>query len=227
MVAGLQEPGHGPVRRVYPQAKFLCLYRHPMDVIASGLEACPWGLNGYGFDPYIADTPGNSVLALARFWANNAGAVLAVEEKFPDRCHRLRYEDLVADPEQAAPARHPGLVAGRARAPERARLDGRAAAGPRPAAGTGSRPRAADDHLVLRLFRRGSRPAGPRRGRGPGLHDGNRHPAAVRGRRRLVGQGRGQARGVDVTTGRLLGPGPGVGAAHRAARGRRRSAPVV
>jgi hypothetical protein len=88
--------------RVYPRAKFLCLYRHPMDVVASGLEACPWGLNGYGFDPYIADTPGNSVLALARFWADNAGAVLAVEEKFPDRCHRLRYEDLVADPEQAA-----------------------------------------------------------------------------------------------------------------------------
>jgi hypothetical protein len=88
--------------RVYPRAKFLCLYRHPMDVIASGLEACPWGLNGYGFDPYIADTPGNSVLALARFWADNAGAVLAVEERYPDRCHRLRYEDLVADPEQTA-----------------------------------------------------------------------------------------------------------------------------
>ena len=32
--------------RVYPQAKFLCLYRHPMGVIASGIEACPWGLNG-------------------------------------------------------------------------------------------------------------------------------------------------------------------------------------
>lgn len=27
--------------RVYPQARFVCLYRHPMDVIASGIEACP------------------------------------------------------------------------------------------------------------------------------------------------------------------------------------------
>jgi hypothetical protein len=88
--------------RVYPQARFLCLYRHPMDVIASGIEACPWGLNGYGFDPYIAETPGNAVLALARFWADNAGTVLAVEERFPEHCHRLRYEDLVGDPEQAA-----------------------------------------------------------------------------------------------------------------------------
>ena len=61
--------------RVYPEAKFLCLYRHPMDVIASGIEACPWGLNGYGFDSYIAATPGNVVWALARFWADGASAI--------------------------------------------------------------------------------------------------------------------------------------------------------
>ncbi len=88
--------------RVYPEARFLCLYRHPMDVIASGMEACPWGLNGYGFDPYIAMTPGNAVLALARFWADNAATTLAAEEQFPDRCLRVRYEDLVTDPEGVA-----------------------------------------------------------------------------------------------------------------------------
>jgi hypothetical protein len=88
--------------RIYPGAQFLCLYRHPMDVIASGIEACPWGLNGYGFDPYIAGTPGNSVLALARFWTENVSMVLAVEEQFPASCHRIRYEDLVADPEAEA-----------------------------------------------------------------------------------------------------------------------------
>jgi len=88
--------------RVYPEARFLCLYRHPMDVIASGIEACPWGLNGYGFDPYIAMNPGNAVLALARFWADNAGTTLAVEEQFPDRCLRVRYEDLVTDTENVA-----------------------------------------------------------------------------------------------------------------------------
>lgn len=88
--------------RLYPQAQFLCLYRHPMDVIASGMEACPFGLNGYGFDPYIATTPGNAVLALARFWADNTASTLAVEERFGDRCLRLRYEDLVADPEKTA-----------------------------------------------------------------------------------------------------------------------------
>jgi hypothetical protein len=88
--------------RVYPKAQFICLYRHPMDVIASGLEACPWGLSGYGFDPYIASTPGNEVLALARFWADNAATTLAAEERFPDQSLRVRYEDLVADPEETA-----------------------------------------------------------------------------------------------------------------------------
>lgn len=88
--------------RVFPDARFLCLYRHPMDVIASGLEACPWGLNGYGFDPYIATTPGNEVLALARFWADHAAETLAAEERFADRCMRVRYEDLVTRPEETA-----------------------------------------------------------------------------------------------------------------------------
>lgn len=88
--------------RVYPQATFLCLYRHPMDVIASGIEACPWGLAGFGFDRYIAETPGNAVLALARYWADNAETILRIEEQFPAYCHRVRYEDLVADPEQTA-----------------------------------------------------------------------------------------------------------------------------
>ena len=88
--------------RVYPGARFICLFRHPMDMISSGLEACPWGLNGYGFDRYIADSPGNAVMALARYWLDGAAAIAAVEEKHPGSCHRVRYEDMVADPERAA-----------------------------------------------------------------------------------------------------------------------------
>ena len=85
--------------QIYPGARFLCLYRHPMDVIRSGLDACPFGLNGYGFEQYIAGSPGNAVLALARYWLDNATLITEVEEANPDRCHRVRYEDLVEDPE--------------------------------------------------------------------------------------------------------------------------------
>jgi hypothetical protein len=85
--------------QIYPGARFVCVYRHPMDVIRSGLDACPWGLNGYGFDQYIVGSPGNAVLALARYWLDNATLIAGVEDRYPDRCHRVRYEDLVEDPE--------------------------------------------------------------------------------------------------------------------------------
>ena len=90
------------LRAVFPGAKFLCLYRHPMDVIASGIEACPWGLNGFGFDAYADSSPRNSVKALAQFWAENAAMILAAEERLGHRGYRVRYEDLVADPETVA-----------------------------------------------------------------------------------------------------------------------------
>lgn len=85
--------------QIYPRARFVCLYRHPMDMIRSGLEACPFGLNGYGFDPYIAGSPGNAVQALARYWLENATLIAEVEQAHPAMCHRVRYEDLVEDPE--------------------------------------------------------------------------------------------------------------------------------
>jgi hypothetical protein len=121
---------HVPVlREVFPGARFLCLYRHPMDVIASGIEACPWGLSGFGFDGYAAGSPGNAVKALAQFWADNAAQILAAEEQLGERAYRVRYEDLVADPEGvsdgifrflgARPA--PGISAA-CFAPERERL---------------------------------------------------------------------------------------------------------
>jgi len=87
------------LRQIYPRARFLCLYRHPMDVIRSGLEACPFGLTGYGFDQYIVGSPGNAVLALARYWLDNATVIAQMEEAYPKQCHRVRYEDLVEDPE--------------------------------------------------------------------------------------------------------------------------------
>ena len=89
----------GLISQVWPGSRFICLYRHPMDVISSGLEASPWGLTGYGFSSYVSSPPDNNVAALARYWLDQTTAVLAAEERFEDRCLPLRYEDLVTDPE--------------------------------------------------------------------------------------------------------------------------------
>jgi protein-tyrosine sulfotransferase len=87
---------------LYPQAQFVCLYRHCLDVVVSAIEATPWGLNGYGFDSYVAGTPGNSVLAAARCWLDQTSAIIDFQDKHPDRCHGIRYEDMVTRPEEIA-----------------------------------------------------------------------------------------------------------------------------
>ncbi len=90
--------------RLYPDAKFICLYRHCMDVIASGAEACPWGLHRFGFDGFAAHNPGNSVTAIGSYWLTTVQSIMTFEESHPAMCHRVRYEDLVTAPEQTAAA---------------------------------------------------------------------------------------------------------------------------
>jgi hypothetical protein len=84
---------------LFPGTKFICLYRHCLDVIDSALEACPFGLRGYGMDPYAAAHPGNSVAAVADYWVTHTRAIVEFEKQHRDACLRLRYEDLVEDPE--------------------------------------------------------------------------------------------------------------------------------
>jgi protein-tyrosine sulfotransferase len=87
---------------LYPRAKYICLYRHCMDMIASSLEACPWGVAGYGFDPYVSNSPGNNAAALAHYWADQTTAIIEFEQSHPESCFRVYYEQLTADPESVA-----------------------------------------------------------------------------------------------------------------------------
>lgn len=87
---------------LYPDAKFICLYRHCMDMIASAVETCPWGLHRYGLDPYVAQHPGNSVAAVGSYWMATSSSIMNFEESHPESCHRIRYEDLVTAPEETA-----------------------------------------------------------------------------------------------------------------------------
>jgi hypothetical protein len=89
---------------LYPEARFICLYRHCMDVIASGVEATPWGLHRFGFDSFGARYPGNSVTAVGSYWLATVRSIMAFEESRPGACHRVRYEDLVTAPEKTAAA---------------------------------------------------------------------------------------------------------------------------
>lgn len=86
--------------QVYPDAKFILLTRHVMDVVASGVEICPWGLHRFGYDPFVPQYPGNSVAAITAYWVSVMQSCRAFEDQHPDMCHRVRYEDLVTAPEE-------------------------------------------------------------------------------------------------------------------------------
>jgi protein-tyrosine sulfotransferase len=92
------------IAQAYPKAKFICLYRHCMDVIASGVEACPWGVSRFGFDQFVAQYPGNNVAAIGAYWMSCAQTIGKFEEENPSSCHRVRYEDLVTAPEETVAA---------------------------------------------------------------------------------------------------------------------------
>ncbi len=97
---------------VWPEARFVLLHRHCMDMVLSGLEASPWGLAEYGFGTVAQRSPTDTVVALAAYWADRTARMVAFERRLPERCLRLRYEDLVADPDGVVPAvlAHLGLA---------------------------------------------------------------------------------------------------------------------
>ena len=86
----------------YPKTKFLCLYRHCLDVIDSGIEVTPWGLSSFGFRPFGQRHPGNDVAAIAEYWLTMTSRTLEFEQAHPEICHRVYYEDLVGAPEDVA-----------------------------------------------------------------------------------------------------------------------------
>jgi len=89
----------GLLRRLWPAGQFICLHRHIMDFIASAIEACPWGFNGYGFAPYVSASPNNFVVALARYWIDRTRHMIDLETESPELTCSIRYEDLVAHPD--------------------------------------------------------------------------------------------------------------------------------
>ncbi len=84
---------------IFPNARFICLYRHCMDVIASILDASPFGLVAFGIEPFVSHQHYNYVLGLAEYWLAKAQMSLDLEKDYPEQCIRVKYEDLVMKPE--------------------------------------------------------------------------------------------------------------------------------
>jgi protein-tyrosine sulfotransferase len=88
------------IAEVFPDAQFICLFRDCADTVASIREACDWGYGGFGVEPYARTYAHNMVMAFCMYWADRASALREFEDRHANRCYRVRYEDLVARPEE-------------------------------------------------------------------------------------------------------------------------------
>jgi hypothetical protein len=87
---------------LFPEARYLCLYRNCMDVVHSCLK-----FNTLGFmpelAPYVRGNPEDLVAAMAENWLEKNARMAAFEAAHPSQCFRIRYEALVSDPEAVIP----------------------------------------------------------------------------------------------------------------------------
>lgn len=87
------------LQRLFPEARYVLLFRHVMDTVASGIEASPWGFQAYGYLPFVQRSPDNFVAALVNYWLSHVEGAVRWQEQHSELCHRVRYEDLVTNPE--------------------------------------------------------------------------------------------------------------------------------
>ncbi|HEV7519331.1 MAG TPA: sulfotransferase [Thermoanaerobaculia bacterium] len=80
---------------LFPRAKHICLHRHCLDVVASALQLA-WRISA--IQRFIYSSSGHAVTGTIRWWCEMTRTMLEFERTHPDRCCRLRYEDLVEDP---------------------------------------------------------------------------------------------------------------------------------
>jgi len=80
--------------RLYPETRFLCLYRACPGVIRAVLDASPWGITDLTFAPFTSKYPANTAAALTAYWITATAPLLDFEREHPQACLRVRFEDL-------------------------------------------------------------------------------------------------------------------------------------
>ncbi|HKR22619.1 MAG TPA: sulfotransferase [Pyrinomonadaceae bacterium] len=88
---------------VFPDARYICLYRNCMDVVHSSIECSRWGFIPE-LAPYVQKRPDNIVAAMVESWIEKTKILLEFEQAHASQCFRIKYETLVAAPSQTLSA---------------------------------------------------------------------------------------------------------------------------
>jgi hypothetical protein len=91
------------LRDVFPDARYICLYRNCMDVVHSSIECSRLGFMPE-LAPYVQKRPDNIVAAMVESWIEKTTTLHEFEQAHSSQCFRIKYETLVADPSQTLAA---------------------------------------------------------------------------------------------------------------------------
>lgn len=87
------------IDKLFPEARYICLYRNCLDQVASAintLDRDPTG-SSYGFEPFLARTGTDTLNSLVDYWLAKMKAILAFENGHMEKCNRIQYESLVLE----------------------------------------------------------------------------------------------------------------------------------
>jgi protein-tyrosine sulfotransferase len=89
--------------RVFPEARYICLYRNCMDVAHSSIKFNPLGFMSE-LAPYVGRNPENFVAAMTESWLDKNRKLLDFEAGNSSHCFRITYESLVTNPALILPS---------------------------------------------------------------------------------------------------------------------------
>ena len=91
---------HEALSTIFPEARFLCLYRNCLDVVHSCIEFSQH-TPITELIPYFQKYPSDQITATIAYWTDCATMLLDCERHNPGRCFPIKYEDLVTQPAEA------------------------------------------------------------------------------------------------------------------------------
>jgi hypothetical protein len=84
------------LRLVFPEARFVCLYRHAFDMAKSLIHKMIHSIQD--LRPFLIAHKGHLESAALDYWNQRVVGAMVLEAEVPERCARVRYEDMVANP---------------------------------------------------------------------------------------------------------------------------------
>ena len=88
------------LKAVFPNAKYICLHRHAMDVVYSCLETSRLSLMSDQLN-YVCQNSGSIVGAMVQNWVEKTRQILDFEQTYHQQSFQIKYESYVLNPVEA------------------------------------------------------------------------------------------------------------------------------